>query len=119
MAYCDKTYSNTMGYHTFPVPALSGEQRQELEDHAWSIIGAREQHPGKTIAWLYDPGSMPENILQAHRALDETMERICVGRPFKSDTERLEHLFKQYASMKKKTRTGGERELSFRGRKNQ
>ena len=60
---------------------------------------------------------MPDNILQAHRALDETLERICIGRAFKSDTERLEYLFKQYAAMKKKAKAGGSRDLAFKGRK--
>lgn len=110
-------YSNTMGYHTFPVPLLSDDQRQELEDHAWTIIAAREAHPGKTIAWLYDPETMPDDILQAHRALDGTLERICIGRLFKTDTERLEYLFKQYAAMKKKAKAGGSRDLAFKGRK--
>ena len=68
-----------------------------------SILGARELHPGKTIAWLYDPETMPANVLQAHRDLDDTLERIYIGRPFKDDTERLEHLFKLYAIMTKKT----------------
>jgi hypothetical protein len=113
----DIRYSNTMGYHTFPVPVLSEEQRRELEDHAWSIIAAREAHPGKTIAWLYDPETMPDNIRQVHRALDESLERICIGRPFKTDTERIDHLFKQYAAMKKKTKAGGNRNLAFKGRK--
>lgn len=113
----DIRYSNTLGYHTFPVPALSGEQRAELGDHAWSIIAARESHPGKTIAWLYDPETMPDNILQAHRAVDDTLERICIGRPFKTDTERLEHLFKQYSAMKKKAKAGGSRDLAFKGRR--
>jgi len=45
---------------------------------------------------------MPENLLQAHNELDETLERIYIGRPFKNDTERLEHLFKLYANMIKK-----------------
>ena len=110
-------YSNTMGYHTFPVPALSDDQRQELEDHAWAIIAAREAHPGKTIAWLYDPETMPDNIRQAHRALDESMERICIGRPFKTDPERLEHLFNQYVASKKKAKARGTRDLAFKGRK--
>lgn len=110
-------YSNTMGYHTFPVPALTDDQRQELEDHAWAIISARESHPGKTIAYLYDSETMPDNILEAHLALDETMERICIGRSFKTDTERLEHLFKQYAAMKKKAKSGGNRALAFKGKK--
>ena len=52
--------------------------------------------------WLYDPETMPASLLKAHRDLDDTLERIYIGRPFKNDTERLEHLFKLYAATRKK-----------------
>ena len=42
---------------------------------------------------------MPANLLDAHRALDDVFEKLYVGRTFKNDTERLEHLFKSYAQM--------------------
>lgn len=108
-------YSNTMGYHTFPVPALSDVQKQELEEHAWSIITVREGHPGKTIGDIYDPEDMPVELLAAHRALDESLERICIGRPFRNDTERLEYLFKQYVALKRKQKSGFNRELVVKG----
>jgi hypothetical protein len=92
-------YSSNISYNTFPVPELSTSQKEVLDEHAWSIVGARDQHPGKTIAWLYDPDNMPRNLLDAHRSLDETLEKIYIGRPFKNDTERLEHLFKLYVEM--------------------
>lgn len=92
-------YSNTLGYNTFPIPPLSSDQKAELEEHAWAIIGARDAHPGKNIEWLYDPKTMPQNLRDAHRALDDTLEKIYIGRPFKDDTERLEHLFKMYEKM--------------------
>jgi len=75
----DYRYSNTLGYNTFPIPDLSDAQKQSLEDHAWQIIEAREAHPGKTIAWLYNPDTMPDNLLTAHRALDDTFEKIYIG----------------------------------------
>lgn len=108
-------YSNTMGYHTFPISTLSDEQKQELDDHAWAIIAARENHPDKTIGELYDPETMPGDLLRAHRDLDATLERICIGRPFRNDTERLEYLFKQYVSLKRKNRPGANRRPSTRG----
>lgn len=108
-------YSNTMGYHTFPVPTLSDEQKQELEDHAWSIIGARESHPEMTIGELYAPKDMPQDLLRSHQDLDATLERICIGRLFRNDTERLEYLFKQYLSLKRKKRSSSNRELALRG----
>lgn len=42
---------------------------------------------------------MPDNLLAAHKALDDTLEKIYIGRPFKNDTDRLEHLFKIYAEI--------------------
>lgn len=92
-------YSSTLAYNTFPIPALNSDQKAELEEHAWAIIGARDAHPGKTIAWLYDPKTMPQNLRDAHCALDDTLEKIYIGRPFKDDTERLEQLFKMYEKM--------------------
>jgi len=92
-------YSNTLGYNTFPIPPLTDAQKQTLENHAWDIIEAREAHPGKTLAWLYDPKTLPDNLLAAHKALDNTLETFYIGRPFKNDTERLEHLFKRYVEM--------------------
>jgi hypothetical protein len=107
-------YSNTMGYHTFPLPLLSEPQKQELEDHAWHIIGVRDMFPGKTIAWLYDPETMPAVLLKAHQDLDATLERLYVGRSFRNDTERLEHLFKLYGLMMKKRK---DPELALKGRR--
>lgn len=95
-------YSNTLVYNTFPLPVLSVDQKAILEEHAVEILGAREAHPGKTIAWLYDPETMPANLLKAHKELDDALEQMYIGRPFKNDTERLEHLFKLYANMIKK-----------------
>jgi hypothetical protein len=98
----DPRYSNTLVYNTFPLQRLSDAQKVELESHAFTILGRRGAHPGKTIEWLYDPNTMPPDLLSAHRDLDATLERIYIGRPFKNDTERLEHLFKLYAAMIKK-----------------
>jgi len=92
-------YSTTLGYNTFPLPVLSAQQIEMLEGHAWEILSQREAHPGRNIAWLYDPDTMPANLLDAHRTLDETFERIYVGRPFRNDTERLEHLIELYVEM--------------------
>jgi hypothetical protein len=110
-------YSNTLVYNSFPLPALSEDQLSELEDHASQILTVREGHPGKTIAWLYDPETMPEDLLAAHRELDNSIERMCIGRPFKTDAERLEYLFKQYTLMRQKADSGGTRSLAFKGRK--
>jgi hypothetical protein len=41
---------------------------------------------------------MPEDLRQAHKDNDDLLESMYIGRPFRNDTERLEHLFKLYAA---------------------
>ncbi|HGP0655302.1 TPA: type IIL restriction-modification enzyme MmeI [Stenotrophomonas maltophilia] len=71
----------------------------ELTDCAKGILMARENHFPKTIADLYDPDEMPEDLRRAHERNDEVLERIYIGRKFKNDTERLEKLFDLYTKM--------------------
>ena len=92
-------YSNTLGWNTFPVPALGQADRAELSACARAILLAREAHFPASIAELYAPDAMPENLRYAHQRNDETIERIYIGRLFKNDTERLEKLFALYTQM--------------------
>ncbi|WP_347918523.1 DNA methyltransferase [Paracoccus marcusii] len=95
----DFRYSNTLGWNTFPVPTLTEKNKADLTACAEGILLAREAHFPATIADLYDPEKMPENLRQAHDRNDETLERIYIGRRFKNDTERLERLFEMYTKM--------------------
>jgi len=92
-------YSNTLGWNTFPVPPLTEQHKAELTACAEAILLAREAHFPATIADLYDPETMPDDLRRAHDANDETLERIYIGRRFKNDTERLEKLFEMYTKM--------------------
>lgn len=92
-------YSNTLGWNTFPVPKLTEKNKQDLTRCAEDILLAREAHFPATIADLYDPEKMPENLRAAHDRNDETLERIYIGRRFRNDTERLEKLFEMYTKM--------------------
>ena len=95
----DFSYSNTLGWNTFPVPKLTEKNREDLTRCAEDIFLAREAHFPATIADLYNPETMPENLRAAHDRNDETLERIYIGRRFKNDTERLEKLFDMYTKM--------------------
>ena len=93
------SYSNTLGWNTFPVPPLTEKNKADLTRCAEDILLAREAHFPATIADLYAPDKMPENLRHAHDRNDETLERIYLGRRFKNDTERLEKLFQLYTEM--------------------
>jgi hypothetical protein len=92
-------YSNTLGWNTFPVPPLTEKNKADLTRCAEDILFARETHFPATIADLYDPEDMPEDLRIAHERNDETLERIYIGRRFRNDTERLEKLFDLYTRM--------------------
>ena len=99
----DFRYSNTLGWNTFPVPLLTEQNKADLTECAENILLAREVHFPATIADLYDPEAMPDNLRAAHARNDEVLERIYIGRRFKNDTERLEKLFELYSTMTAKT----------------
>lgn len=100
----DFSYSNTLGWNTFPVPTLTDKMKADLTRCAEGILLAREAHFPATIADLYDPEKMPADLREAHERNDEVLERIYIGRRFRNDTERLEKLFDLYSKMT--TRTG-------------
>lgn len=100
----DFSYSNTLGWNTFPVPKLTEKNKFDLTRCAEDILLAREAHFPATIADLYacdkeGRSLMPENLRAAHDRNDETLERIYIGRRFRNDTERLEKLFEMYTKM--------------------
>lgn len=93
------SYTNTLGWNTFPVPTLTEKNKSDLTRCAEDILLAREAHWPATIADLYDPEKMPQNLREAHERNDEVLERIYIGRRFRNDTERLEKLFDLYTKM--------------------
>lgn len=95
----DYRYSSALCYNTFPFPDISEKQKTTLEDHVFTVLDERELHPEKTMAQLYDPDKMPDGLRRAHHEMDLAVERCYRAKPFSSDEERLEYLFKLYEEM--------------------
>ncbi|ANL28602.1 type II restriction enzyme methylase subunit YeeA [Rhizobium phaseoli] len=92
-------YSIAICYNTFPLPQLSQRNKEIIQSHVFNILEVRESHPEKTMAEMYDRGSMPDDLRRAHNELDAAVERCYRAKPFASDEERLEFLFNQYEAM--------------------
>jgi type I restriction-modification system DNA methylase subunit len=95
----DFRYSAGICWYSFPFPQISEAQKQELTQCAFRVLEERENHSEKTLAQLYDPDKMPEGLREAHRLNDLAVERCYRSKPFESDEERLEYLFKLYEKM--------------------
>lgn len=91
-------YSAGLVYNTFPVPELSTRRKNMIEEQVFEILDLREELGG-TLAELYHKETMPESLREAHKKLDEIVERAYKDTPFNSDEERLSHLLKRYKEM--------------------
>lgn len=99
-------YSAQLCYNTFPFPKISGAKKQEISSAAEDILVTREFYigEGKTLAELYDPDKMPQDLREAHERLDDIVESCYPGYPFANDEARLECLFKMYEKMTAKNK---------------
>jgi len=94
----DYRYTN-LCYNSFPFPKISADKKQDIEEAAENVLITREYYPEKTLAELYDPDKMPQDLREAHAKLDDIVESCYPGYPFVSDEARLECLFKFYEKM--------------------
>ncbi|MGH6839027.1 MAG: DNA methyltransferase [Methylocella sp.] len=95
----DFQYSVGINYNPFPWPQLDDAAKTKLEKLAKAVLDARAAHDGATLADLYDPDVMPEDLRKAHRVLDEAVDRLYRKAPFAGDRERVEHLFGLYEKL--------------------
>ena len=93
----DIRYSNTLVHNNFPWPENpSDKQRAAVERAAEAVLEARRKSPDSTLADLYDPRTMPAELLRAHTELDRAVDRCYRAEPFASDRQRVEYLFSLY-----------------------
>lgn len=92
-------YSAQLCYNTYPFPKISEAKKAEIEEAAEEVLITRENYPGSTLADLYDPDKMPQDLSEAHSRLDDIVESCYPDYPFDNDDARLECLFKLYEKM--------------------
>ncbi|USJ20751.1 class I SAM-dependent DNA methyltransferase [Lactococcus formosensis] len=95
-------YSAGMVYNTFPIPQLSQQRKNKLEEAVLDMLDVREEEGG-TLAELYGGANKPMNqrLREAHEVIDGIVERAYRQEPFNSDEERLSVLLKLYQEMTK------------------
>ncbi|MEO8591050.1 MAG: DNA methyltransferase [Flavobacteriales bacterium] len=93
----DYRYSKDIVYNNFPWPESPTEaQRAAVEQAAQGVLDARAAHPGASLADLYDPLTMPANLVKAHVALDSAVDKCYRKAPFTSEPQRVAYLFELY-----------------------
>ncbi|GAA4784054.1 DNA methyltransferase [Microbacterium gilvum] len=95
----DYRYGAYIVYNNFPVPPLSDAVKEKLTVAALRVLDVREYHCEQTLAELYDPDKMPDDLREAHAAVDTLVDSIYSKKPYETDEQRLSDLFAMYERM--------------------
>jgi hypothetical protein len=93
----DFRYSKNIVYNNYPFPLFISEiQKQKVEDAVQLVLETRAKYPGSSLADLYDPVTMPPDLMRAHQALDKAVDLCYRPQVFGSELARIEFLFGLY-----------------------
>ncbi len=92
--------------HTSTNTAPTGKAEQlkiNIETAAQAILDARANHPHSTLATLYHPNTMPDDLRAAHQALDKAVDAAYLAdggqKKWKTDSQRVAFLFRRYEAL--------------------
>lgn len=98
----DYSYSKDLVYNTFPIPELTEEHKKNIAETAKSILDARALYPNSSLADLYDPLTMPQELKKAHIQNDKAvMQAYGFSIKDTSETDCVEALMKMYEKLTK------------------
>ena len=93
-------FANKVVWNTLPLPAVSDKQRADIIAAGQSVLEARAEQPGVSLADMYNPLAMAPSLLKAHRVLDRAVDRAFGARKaLETNEQRLAILFKRYQEM--------------------
>jgi hypothetical protein len=92
----DYSYSASIVYNNFPWPEPTEKQQESIELAAQAVLDARATHPNASLADLYDPLTMPANLLKAHQTLDKAVDAAYGYKGATTDAARVALLFERY-----------------------
>ena len=92
-------YSAGIVYNNFPWPEPTDPQHQAIATAAQGVLDARARFPGATLADLYDPLTMPPELVKAHRQLDRAVDAAYGKTAFANEADRVAFLFERYRQL--------------------
>lgn len=98
----DYSYSKDLVYNTFPIPELTEEHKLKIAETAQAILDARGLYPNSSLADLYDPLTMPQELKKAHIQNDKAvMQAYGFSVKDTSETDCVEALMRMYEKLTK------------------
>ena len=82
-----------------PWPDASDEQKAAIEKLAQAVLDARALFPDSSLADLYDPLTMPPELLKAHKALDNAVMKLYGFAANMTEAEIVAKLMERYQAL--------------------
>lgn len=99
----DYRYSKDVVYNNFPwpdsLPSFGEDVRNQIEQTAQAILDARAKYPDSSLADLYDPMTMPYDLLDAHRRNDRAVMEAYGFSTKMTESECVARLFEMYSKL--------------------
>jgi hypothetical protein len=93
----DFRYSNSIVYNNYPFPLNPTDaQKAKVEQAAQAVLDTRAKYPSSSLADLYNPLTMPPDLVKAHQALDKAVDLCYRPQAFANELARIEFLFGLY-----------------------
>jgi hypothetical protein len=96
----DYNYSITVVYNDFAFPLnVSDSDKKNIENLSHAVFDARALYPNATLADLYDPLTMPIELIKAHKDLDKAVDKAYGYKGNLDDASRVAFMFKLYEQL--------------------
>ena len=96
----DYSYSNSIVYNNFVWAGdLTEVQIKKITETAQGILDARNLYPNASLADLYDPLTMPVELVKAHQANNKAVDEAYGYKGGDDDASRVAFLFKRYEEL--------------------
>ncbi|MDR3323665.1 MAG: hypothetical protein LBS89_05630, partial [Zoogloeaceae bacterium] len=95
----DYQYSIHIVYNNFPWPEATDQQKTAIEKAAKAVLTVREKSPDSNLADLYDPRTMPPELLKAHKTLDKVVMQAYGFSLKASEAEIVAALMERYQAL--------------------
>jgi hypothetical protein len=92
----DYRYSIKLCYNTFPFITPTSKQNEEITNCVEQILKIRNSYPTNSLATLYDPNFMRKDLLEAHKKLDRTVERLYSNKKLDTDRKKVDILLEHH-----------------------
>jgi hypothetical protein len=95
----DLRFNKLLTWNTFPLPPTDMDARSRIITAGQEVLTARQLQPDLSLADLYAPASMSDELADAHQALDRAVDQLFGLMPHATERERRKALLSGYRRM--------------------